>query len=108
MLGLPARGGDRDCRSDGARGAGGADRRLPLMPAAALVAVFALFHGYAHGREFDGADALLFSLAFVASTGLLHLLGILLGEFGGGRLGIGSSGADWRNCRRWVLVLLQV
>ena len=57
------------------------DRRLPLTPAAALVAVFALFHGYAHGRELpDGADALLFSLAFVASTGLLHLLGILLGE----------------------------
>ena len=57
------------------------DRRLPLIPAAALVAVFALFHGYAHGRELpDGADALLFSLAFVASTGLLHLLGILLGE----------------------------
>ena len=57
------------------------DRRLPLIPAAGLVAVFALFHGYAHGRELpDGADALLFSLAFVASTGLLHLLGILLGE----------------------------
>ena len=45
------------------------------------MAVFALFHGYAHGLELpDGADALLFSLAFVASTGLLHLLGILLGE----------------------------
>lgn len=57
------------------------DRRLPLTPAAALVAVFALFHGYAHGQELpDGADALLFSLAFVASTGVLHLLGILLGE----------------------------
>ena len=57
------------------------DRRLPLTPAAALVAVFAVFHGYAHGQELpEGADALLFSLAFVASTGVLHLLGILLGE----------------------------
>ena len=64
--------------------------KLPLTLAAALVAVFALFHGYAHGRELpDGADALLFSLAFVASTGLLHLLGILLGELRRWPLGYG-------------------
>ena len=57
------------------------ERRVPLAVALALVGVFALFHGYAHGRELpDGANALLFSLAFVAATGLLHLVGILLGE----------------------------
>ncbi len=57
------------------------ERRVPLAAALALVGVFALFHGYAHGRELpDGANALLFSLAFVAATGLLHLVGILLGE----------------------------
>ncbi len=57
------------------------ERRLPLSVALALVGVFALFHGYAHGRELpDGANALLFSLAFVFATGLLHLVGILLGE----------------------------
>ncbi len=57
------------------------ERRVPLAVAMALVGVFALFHGYAHGRELpDGANALLFSLAFVAATGLLHLVGILLGE----------------------------
>ena len=56
-------------------------QRLPLALAAALVGVFALFHGYAHGLELpDGADALLFSLAFVVATGFLHLVGILLGE----------------------------
>jgi len=56
-------------------------QRLPLMVAAGLVGLFALFHGYAHGLELpDGADALLFSLAFVVATGLLHLVGIALGE----------------------------
>ena len=56
-------------------------QRLPLALAAALVGMFALFHGYAHGLELpDGADALLFSLAFVVATGLLHLVGIVLGE----------------------------
>ena len=56
-------------------------QRLPLLIAAGLVGLFALFHGYAHGLELpDGADALLFSLAFVVATGLLHLVGIALGE----------------------------
>ena len=56
-------------------------QRLPMAVAAIVVGVFALFHGYAHGVELpDGADALLFSLAFVVATGLLHLVGILLGE----------------------------
>jgi urease accessory protein len=40
-----------------------------------------LFHGHAHGSELPrGSSALLYSLAFVIATGLLHLLGILLGE----------------------------
>ncbi|WP_186493109.1 HupE/UreJ family protein [Synechococcus sp. BIOS-U3-1] len=56
-------------------------QRLPLALAAGLVGLCALFHGYAHGVELpDGADALLFSLAFVGATGLLHLVGIGLGE----------------------------
>lgn len=55
--------------------------RLPLVAASLLVGAFALFHGFAHGVELpDGADALLFSLSFVVATGLLHLLGIALGE----------------------------
>lgn len=55
--------------------------QLPLVAASLLVGAFALFHGFAHGVELpDGADALLFSLSFVVATGLLHLLGIALGE----------------------------
>ncbi len=58
-----------------------AQLRPPLWLAATLVAFFAIFHGHAHGRELpEGASALLYSLGFVVATGLLHLVGILLGE----------------------------
>lgn len=54
--------------------------RPPLWTAAALVAVFAIFHGYAHGRELPGAaDPVGYGVGFVVATGLLHLAGILIG-----------------------------
>lgn len=57
------------------------EQRPPLWLAASLVAVFAVFHGHAHGRALPPCgNALLYSLGFVVATGLLHLLGILLGE----------------------------
>jgi urease accessory protein len=57
------------------------ERRPPLGLALLLVGLFALFHGHAHGSELpEGASALLYSLAFVIATGLLHLVGILIGE----------------------------
>jgi urease accessory protein len=57
------------------------ERRPPLGLALLLVGVFAVFHGHAHGSELPaGASALLYSLAFVIATGLLHLVGILIGE----------------------------
>jgi urease accessory protein len=52
----------------------------PLYGAAALVGLFGLYHGHAHGAELPpGQDALLYSLGFIISTGLLHLAGITLG-----------------------------
>lgn len=55
--------------------------RPPLWVAAILVALFAVFHGYAHGAELpNAADPLAYSAGFVVSTGLLHLLGIAIGE----------------------------
>jgi urease accessory protein len=57
--------------------------RLPLGLAVAVVAAFAIFHGYAHGAELPpGADAIAFSAGFVIATGLLHLCGIGLGYAG--------------------------
>jgi urease accessory protein len=52
----------------------------PLWMAAALVGIFGLFHGYAHGAELPpGQSALLYSLGFVLATGFLHATGILIG-----------------------------
>lgn len=54
--------------------------RPPLCGAAALVGLFGLYHGHAHGAELPpGQDALLYSLGFIMATGLLHLAGITIG-----------------------------
>lgn len=54
--------------------------RPSVRSAAAVVAVFAIFHGHAHGTELpEGSSALFYSLGFVFATGLLHAAGILLG-----------------------------
>lgn len=54
--------------------------KLPFIAAAAVVAVFAIFHGHAHGAELPGsANPLAYGIGFVTSTGLLHLCGILIG-----------------------------
>jgi urease accessory protein len=55
--------------------------RAPVWLASLIVAVFAVFHGYAHGRELpSAADPLSYSAGFVAATGLLHISGIALGS----------------------------
>ena len=70
--------------------------RPPLWIAAVLVGAFAIFHGYAHGRELpDGADAVAYSAGFVIATGLLHLTGIafgLLTRWPAGRLVVRGAG----------------
>ena len=48
----------------------------PTLIGVAIVATFALFHGFAHGSETDGAEWLPFMTGFVVATGLLHLAGI--------------------------------
>ena len=54
--------------------------RAPLWVACAIVAMFGLFHGYAHGLELpSAADPIGYSTGFVLCTGLLHLTGIVLG-----------------------------
>ena len=74
-----------------------AEARPPIWLAALIVAVFAVFHGHAHGRELpEGTSALLYSLGFVIATGLLHAVGILLGaayRWPVGRRGLRVAGA---------------
>jgi urease accessory protein len=58
-------------------------RQLPIAAALAIVGVFAIAHGHAHGTELPGsADALAFTVGFVLATGLLHLAGIAIGVLG--------------------------
>jgi urease accessory protein len=55
--------------------------KAPIWAAATIVGLFALFHGYAHGQELpSAADPVGYSAGFVFATGLLHVLGIGIGE----------------------------
>jgi len=71
--------------------------RAPTAFAILIVAGFALFHGYAHGRELpSAADPIGYSTGFVLATGLLHVAGIAIGLFAdrrGGALAIRTGGA---------------
>ncbi len=52
--------------------------RLPLGGAVALTAVFALFHGHAHGAEAPLSGSMTaYGIGFVTATALLHLAGLL-------------------------------
>jgi len=54
--------------------------RPPIVVAALLVGLFAIFHGHAHGTELPpGQSALLYSMGFVIATGCLHAMGIGIG-----------------------------
>jgi len=54
--------------------------RAPVWAACLVVASFAVFHGYAHGKELpSAADPISYSAGFVLATGLLHVSGICLG-----------------------------
>jgi urease accessory protein len=73
---------------------------LPAAAAMALVGVFALFHGHAHGAEMpETASALTYGAGFVAATVLLHAAGLGLGlALGrapayGGRIAQGAGAA---------------
>jgi urease accessory protein len=54
--------------------------RAPVWLASIIIAIFAIFHGYAHGTELPSmADPIAFSLGFVLATGSLHVAGIAIG-----------------------------
>jgi urease accessory protein len=53
---------------------------MPVAAAMALVAFFAVFHGYAHGAEMpETASGLAYGGGFLAATAALHAAGIGLG-----------------------------
>ena len=72
--------------------------RAPIWLACAIVAFFAVFHGFAHGNEIPSlADPIAYSTGFMLATGSLHLAGIGLGTInplrGGTTITRGIGGA---------------
>jgi urease accessory protein len=66
-------------------------RPMPIAGAMALVGVFAVFHGHAHGAEMlADASGLSYAAGFIVATSLLHLAGIA-GTFGAAKL-VGKYG----------------
>jgi urease accessory protein len=56
-------------------------KRLPLSAGLGLAALFAAFHGFAHGAEIPATSSgLSYGLGFVAATILLHAVGLALGK----------------------------
>jgi urease accessory protein len=54
--------------------------RLPVAGAMALVGLFAIFHGHAHGTEMpQDSSGLAYGMGFMVATALLHGLGIIAG-----------------------------
>jgi len=74
---------------------------LPTLAAMALVGLFAIFHGHAHGAEMPAdAAAVSYATGFMLATALLHGAGIAIGlvagrlaEHGGWRVAQAAGGA---------------
>jgi urease accessory protein len=71
--------------------------RLPVAAGAALVAVFALLHGHAHGAELPTeAAAVTYAAGFALATVLLHAIGLgvaNLATSNTGRMAVRGAGA---------------
>lgn len=53
--------------------------KLPVSIGAAIVGIFALFHGYAHGGEIGAAAQVSYAVGFAIATAFLHGMGIAIG-----------------------------
>lgn len=58
----------------------GLEWKAPEWLAVVIVAFFAIFHGYAHGAELPlAADPAAYAVGFVVATGMIHVLGVVVG-----------------------------
>lgn len=63
---------------------------LPSWLSVALVAVFGMCHGHAHGGEMGGAGWLGYAAGFALATAILHAAGVLIGH--GANVAAGRDG----------------
>jgi len=61
--------------------------KAPVWLGAAITALFAFFHGHAHGTEAAGASLIPYAAGFVLATAGLHAAGIGLGLLAGRSIG---------------------
>ncbi|RWP41091.1 MAG: HupE/UreJ family protein [Mesorhizobium sp.] len=67
---------------------------LPVSAGVAIIGLFALFHGHAHGTEVPGnAGGLEYMAGFAVATALLHATGIAAGLGLGSKFRGGAAGA---------------
>jgi len=58
------------------------NKKVPNLLAMLFVAIFAVFHGHAHGAEMPLiSNATLYVIGFITSTAFLHVSGVLIGHF---------------------------
>lgn len=86
-----------------------ADRKLPILAAMGAVAIFATFHGYAHGAEMPTvANPVRYALGFMTGTALLHIAGVLIGDisqhYARGKVLLRVAGAAIAGAGTWFLV----
>lgn len=86
-----------------------ADRKLPILVAMGAVAIFATFHGYAHGAEMPTvANPFRYALGFMTGTALLHIAGVLIGDisqhYARGKVLLRWVGAVIAGAGGWFLV----
>ena len=70
--------------------------RTSVWAGAAVIGLFAFFHGHAHGTEVTSASLLGFGAGFALSTAALHAAGIAVGMFAdgsNGKLAVRALGA---------------
>lgn len=69
--------------------------KAPVWQGAAIVGLFAFFHGHAHGTEVTGTSLISYAAGFALATAALHAMGIGLGLFSErliGRVALGAVG----------------
>jgi urease accessory protein len=86
-----------------------ADRRVPVALAMAAVALFAIFHGYAHGAEMPTiAEPARYAAGFLTGTAALHVLGVIIGDisqhYARGKVLLRYAGGAIAGVGAWFLV----
>jgi len=85
------------------------DKTVPVVFAMCAVAIFAVFHGYAHGAEMPSvANPVTYVAGFMTGTVLLHVMGVVIGDisqhYEKGKLMLRIAGGGIAGTGIWFLV----